>query len=130
MDVRGFDSLSGRAIFDMKNPEKLLRLAAKISRLKVDVRTYCLGAVAIRSDDVVVTAYNGSSEIPNPLAHCEARLVRKLDFGATVFLARTTANGEWANSKPCPNCQRALARKRVRKLYYTSGPNQWETLSF
>ena len=98
--------------------------------MKLDDRNFCLGAVAIRNDDVMVFAYNGNSVIPDHKTHCEARLVRKLDKGATVYLARTTANGQWANSKPCPNCMRALRRAKIRKVYYTSAPNYWEALEF
>lgn len=112
------------------NTKKLLELAAKISRHKSDKRNYCLGAVGIRSDNAMVRAYNGPTDNPNPHIHCEARLVRKLDKGAEVFLARTTADGVWANSKPCKNCLRAMRRIKVSRLYYTSGPNEWETISF
>ena len=112
----------------MKNPRKLLTLAAKVARLNKDERNYCLGAIAFRSDDVMVSAYNGHSGIPEPTSHCEARLVRKLDQGAIVYLARLTKNGQWANSKPCPDCMRAMRRARVKKVFYTSGPGQWASL--
>lgn len=112
------------------SPRKLLKMAAKLSRMKVDDRQFCLGAVAIRDDDVMVCAYNGHPDIPCPRTHCEARLVRKLDKGATVYLARTIANGQWANSKPCPDCVRAMRRAKVRRVYYTSGPNEWSCLDF
>lgn len=109
------------------NPIKLLTIAAAISRVKQDKRTFRLGAVAIREDDVLVYSCNGYSNLPSPRSHCEARLVRKLDKGATVFLARTLFNGDWANSLPCKNCCRALRRAKVKKVYYTSGPGTWES---
>jgi tRNA(Arg) A34 adenosine deaminase TadA len=109
----------------MKNPRKLLNLAAKFARLYKDNRTFALGAVALRSDDVMVSAYNGNPCLPEPRAHCEVRLIRKLDYGAVVYLARVTKNGQWANSKPCANCERALRRAKVKKVFYTSGPNEW-----
>lgn len=112
------------------SPKKLLQLAAKVSRLKDDTRNYCLGAVAIRDDDVMVYAYNGHAGVPTPQVHCEARLCRKLDKGAIVYLARTTTNGKWANSKPCGDCMRALKRAAVKKIYYTTGPNEWDSLDF
>lgn len=112
------------------SPRKLLMLAAKLSRTKIDERHFCLGAVAIRNDDVMVCAYNGHPGVPTPKTHCEARLVRKLDKGATVYLARTAANGDWANSKPCPDCQRAMRRAKVKKVFYTTAPNAWESMEF
>jgi len=110
------------------NVKKLLQMAADYSNLRKDLRTFRLGAVAIRKDDVMVYACNGNSQIPNPSAHCEARLVRKLDRGATVFLARTNALGQWACSKPCPSCQRKLRRAKVKKVYYTLGINEYGVL--
>lgn len=112
----------------MKNPRKRLTLAAKVARLGKDNRSYCLGAIAFRSDDVMVSAYNGHSGCPEPTSHCEARLVRKLDQGATIYLARVTKNGQWANSKPCPDCMRALRRAKVKKVFYTLAPEQWASL--
>lgn len=108
----------------------MLMLAAKLARMKLDSRSFCLGAVAIRDDDAMVFAYNGHPGIPNHKTHCEARLVRKLDRGATVYLARTTADGQWANSKPCPDCMRALRRAKVKKIFYTTDPEQWDSLEF
>jgi len=114
----------------MKNPKKLLNLAAKMARLTKDNRSFCLGAVAIRNDDVMVYAYNGHARVPEPAAHCEARLARKLDKGATVYLVRLTKDGEWAMSKPCVDCMRALRRKDVNKIYYSIGPKEWASLTF
>lgn len=112
----------------MANHRKMLELAAEVSKLKDDNRTYRLGAVAIRGDDVLVSAYNGYPGVPTPPAHCEARLVRKLDKGAVVYLTRLSREGQWANSKPCPDCLRAMRRARVKRVYYTSGPNEWDSL--
>lgn len=112
------------------NTKDLLMLAAKLARSKVDGRCFCLGAVAIRNDDVMVYAYNGAPKNPCPQHHCEARLIRKLDRGATVYLARTLVSGEWANSKPCQLCEKALRRARVKKIYYTTGKNEWDCIVF
>lgn len=108
----------------------MLKLAAKIARLKMDGRCFCLGAIAVRADDVLVYAYNGAPKEPCHLHHCEARLARKLDKGAMVYLARTTSDGRWANSKPCAYCERLLRKCMVKRVYYTTGPDQWECLLF
>lgn len=112
------------------NVRKMLELAAQVANLKVDGRTFRHGAVAVRDDGVSVHSYNGFPGPPLFSAHCEARLVRKLDKGATVYLVRTLKNGDWANTMPCAACQRALKRAKVKKLYYTTGPGQWDSLSF
>lgn len=112
----------------MRSHRKMLAMAAQFAKLGKDSRSFCLGAMAIRDDETIVYAYNGNPHYPTPAAHCEARLVRKLDKGATVYLVRLTKNGEWANSKPCPDCMRALKRKYVKKIYYTIAPKQYDSL--
>ena len=113
----------------MKNPRKMLELASTIAHAKVDQRTFRFGGVAIRDDDVLVYACNGRTHIPTPSAHCEARLVRKLDKGATVYIVRLSKDGQWANSKPCPDCVRAMRRVQVKKVYYSTGVGAWDCLT-
>jgi deoxycytidylate deaminase len=115
----------------MKNKvRKFLNIAAKVARLKDDNRNFFIGAVAIRADDVTVYAYNGAPKYPTPEHHCEARLCRKLDKGAIVYVARTTNNGDWAMSKPCDNCTRILRRSKVKKVFYTIAPNEYGCITF
>jgi len=115
----------------MKNHvRKMLNMAAKIARMKDDCRHFFIGAVAIRGDDVMVCSYNGAPKFPTPSHHCEARLSRKLDRGAIVYVARTTADGAWGLSKPCGNCELALRRSYVKKVYYTIAPNEYGCMTF
>lgn len=112
----------------MNKVRKFLNVAAKIARMREDDRNFFIGAVAVRADDVTVYAYNGAPKYPTPEHHCEARIARKLDQGATVYVARTTADGKWALSKPCSGCERALRRAYVKKVYYTIRPNEYGCL--
>lgn len=108
------------------NPTKYLELAAQVSRLKDDDRTYFLGAVGIRKDGVIVCASNGNPKEPEPQHHAEARLLRKLGKDGIVFVVRTLADGTWGNAKPCEHCQRKLFHKRVEKVYFSTGyGNDW-----
>ncbi len=107
------------------NPLKYLELAAKVSRLKDDARTYYHGAVGIRRDGVLVAASNGNPHKPEPRHHCEYRLLRKLGRGGTVFLVRTLHNGDWADTTPCIHCQNAIRSKGVKCVYFTDGPESW-----
>ncbi len=104
------------------NPFKYLELAAKVSRLKDDSRTYFHGAVGLRRDGVLVAASNGNPRAPEPKHHCEYRLLRKLGKGGTVFLVRTLQDGTWADTTPCSHCQNALKARGVKKVYFTSSP--------
>lgn len=96
-----------------------LRVAANIARKKKDQRTFFLGAVGIRKDGVIVQSFNAPSFQPSPCGHAEARLVRKLDVGATVYVARIKADGTFGSAKPCHNCQKVLKQKGVKKVYYS-----------
>lgn len=107
------------------NVKKMLNLAANIARLQKADKNFFLGAVAIRNDGVMVSAYNGAPKFPTPQHHCEFRICRKLDKGAVVYLARTTADGTWALSKPCHKCEMILRKTQVHRVYYTIGPNEF-----
>ncbi len=110
------------------NPKKLLRLAAKVSRLKLDDRNYFLGAVGLRSDDVLVFAANGAPKYPEPKHHAEYRLSRKLGRNSIVYVARTLANGMWSNGNPCTNCRARLANVGCRKVFYTISAGEYGVL--
>lgn len=109
-------------------PVYYLNMAAGAA-IRDDGRTYHLGAVAIRSDGALVSARNARTECPNRLAHAEYRVARKADVGAIVFVARVTRDGQWAMSRPCSNCQRAMKSRGVKKAYYTIAPEEYGVLN-
>jgi tRNA(Arg) A34 adenosine deaminase TadA len=110
---------------------RLLHAAARHAReLQVKYQQgFYLAAIGVRRDGAIVRATNkalrdGSSN-PIPSTHAEARLCRKLDAGADVYVARVTRDGSWAMSRPCEGCQSALRARRVRRVYYTIGPGEY-----
>lgn len=102
------------------NVRKYLELAANVSRIKDDDRTYFHGAVGLRKDGVLVAAQNGNPKEPSPRHHCEYRVSRKLGRDGVVFLVRTLANGDWADSTPCKDCENRLVHMGVRSVYYSA----------
>lgn len=106
------------------DPWWYFELAAKVASKQDDKRTHRVGAVGLRSDGVVVVACNGAAKDRMPEVHAEARLCRKLDFYGTVFVARRTATG-YRLSRPCPDCQRALKSRRVKRVFYTIDNNEF-----
>lgn len=101
-------------------------IAGRIAKSKKDKRTFLLGAIGIRRDGAMVSAYNSAATSPTPAAHAEARLVKKLDHNATVYVARIAlGTGEFAMAKPCHNCERALRSRGVKRVYYTIGPKEY-----
>jgi len=101
----------------MKN---LLSRAVKVALKKKDRRHHKIGAVGVRADGAIVTASNGPVRDGKfPPAHAEARLCRKLDRGAVVFIARANSRGAWRIAKPCTDCMRTMKRSGVKTVVFT-----------
>ena len=114
----------------MRSITRMLEEAVSIANHRDDDRNFRVGAIAIRADGVAVRAYNGRPDFPEPQHHAEARLCRKLDRGAVVFVGRTTKDGQWALSKPCQDCHQALQRSGAERVYYTVGPGKYAVIRF
>ncbi len=107
-----------------------LDIATHMARAGLDdKRTYALGAVGKRSDGAWVHARNGSSERVQPLAHAERRLLRKLDKGSIIYVARARSGGGMALARPCERCLRAMKVRGVKKVYYTIADNEYGVIA-
>jgi tRNA(Arg) A34 adenosine deaminase TadA len=82
-------------------------------------RRFRLGAVGVRSDGAIVTSNNISNRLPEPNAHAEARLTRKLDWGSTVYVVRILSDGSLATARPCKHCLNTMRLRGVRYVYYS-----------
>jgi hypothetical protein len=101
-------------------------MAGKMATSKEDRRTYLLGAIGIRGDGTIVRSLNGPSRVPAREAHAEYKLCRKLDHGATVFVARIrVGDGTFGNARPCQKCRKMLQSRKVKKVYYTIAHNEF-----
>lgn len=107
---------------------KMLNEAAHVAAQKNDDRHFRVGSVAIRGDGTMVSAYNGAPKYPDRLHHSEGRLCRKLDRGATVYVARIRRDGELAMARPCNDCERALRRSYVKRVYYSISKTEYGCL--
>jgi len=116
----------------MANINKYFRLARQVAT-KGDthevVRQYKLGAVGIRTDGAIVASSNVPHRTPEPRAHAEARLVRKLDWGSTVYVVRIKSDGTLATARPCKKCISAMRLKGVRQCYYSMSETEWGVLN-
>lgn len=115
----------------MAKVERYFRLAQNVA-LKGDAknvrRHYRLGAVGIRSDGTTVTANNVPCRQLHAQAHAEARLVRKLDRDADVYVVRIRRDGTLASARPCPGCQKTMRLRGVRRCYYSISDNEYGVL--
>lgn len=111
--------------------DKYFRLARQAA-LKGDTgeakRQYRLGAVGIRSDGTVVTSSNIPHRTPEPQAHAEIRLTRKLDWGSVVYVVRIYSDGTLAMARPCKRCQSAMRRRGVKCCYYSINDTEYGVL--
>lgn len=102
--------------------DKYFRLAKQVA-LRGDTREakrqYHIGAVGIRNDGTIVASSNIPNRVREPAAHAEARLVKKLDWDAVVYVVRVRSNGTLALARPCQTCQSAMRLHGVRKVYYS-----------
>lgn len=107
-------------------------MAADVARdnpERYDNRSFCLGAVGLRKDGVLVTAKNIAAANIVPTHHAEARVVRKLTPDSVVWVARVLrSTGEWTTSRPCSSCQGRMRFAGVKKVVYTIGPDEWGTI--
>lgn len=102
--------------------------AGRIAILREDKRSFYLASIGIRGDGAMVKATNAPSQERSRYVHCEHRLAKKLDVGATVFVVRVKANGEFGMAKPCEDCQKILRFKGVKKVYYTVNNNEYKIM--
>jgi tRNA(Arg) A34 adenosine deaminase TadA len=106
-------------------PRPLL-LALAAARPDADTRRCALvGAVGIRRDGAMVSSCNGSARQKTPSRHAEARVVRKCDRGADVYVARVRRDGSVGCAKPCGHCMAAMRARQVRSVTYTMGSDLW-----
>lgn len=106
-------------------------MAGKLAISRDDGRAFLLAAIGIRKDGAIVRAMNAVSREPNRLLHAETRLAKKLDPDSVVYVARIRlSNGEFAMSKPCPDCYKALKYKKVSRVYYTISNNEYGVIDF
>lgn len=109
---------------------QMLHRAAAVASKRRDQRSFLVGAVGLRADGALVHAHNGADTDVSATIHAEVRLSKKLDVGATVWVARAARlNGQLALAKPCPNCERVLRRNGVRRVVYSTGPDSFEVLN-
>lgn len=101
----------------------MIEIAALFTKRGNTKRDYYLAAIGERKDGVIVLARNETDKIRNPLIHAEARLIGKLDACAplVIVVRISKGTGAFAMAKPCVDCERALSRRKVKKVLYTTG---------
>jgi tRNA(Arg) A34 adenosine deaminase TadA len=110
--------------------KKYFQLAKKTATAARDRRKYRLGAVGVRRDGAIVTSSNLPTQAPEPEAHAEARVVKKLDKGSVVYVVRVTKKDTFTMARPCKNCLNAMRFRGVKKCYYTITESEYGVILF
>lgn len=114
----------------MTKLEKFFNIARDMAKTGDTIRKYRLGAVGVRADGAIVTSRNISTRKPEPHAHAESRLVRKLDMGAIVYVVRVLSDGSFTTARPCARCRKAMKARGVRRCYYSVNNNEYGVIKF
>ncbi len=107
--------------------KRFFRLA-KVLAIKNDCRQYRFGAVGIRKDGTIVYSRNIPTRYPEPKAHAESRVARKLNRGSIVYVVRIDRKDDLTTARPCKSCQRIMKSKGVKKCFYSISNNEFGVL--
>lgn len=124
-------------VIDMKeiiNPSKRQKalLAQAVDLAFTSTHRFKHGAVLVKGGRVISRATNKSrvhdswvkfQDRENCGVHAEAAALSRVGNsakGAVMYVARVNPHGNPANSKPCPNCHKALVDAGVSKVVYTT----------
>ena len=110
--------------------KRYFRRAKRVAAKGKDRRRYRLGAVGIRRDGTIVTAKNIPNRIPEPQAHAEARLTRKLDKNSIVYVVRIDCDNNLTMARPCQSCRGIMKARGVKRCYYSINENEYGVINF
>lgn len=132
-------------------PPKLLIKAFNLAK-KSDYHSYKLGAIISNKFKGPVIAWGlnknksspmqdkyspiymlGDGFIKSKSIHAEVDAINKLRKngleGTFIFVARVTIQGNWANSRPCSGCLKAIRDNNIKYMcYYMNGDFYVETV--
>lgn len=114
----------------MSKVNKYFRLAKETAIRGSLIRRHRLGAIGVRNDGAIVRANNLPHRLPEPNAHAEARVVRKLDFGSTVFVVRVLRDGSLTLARPCKTCQATMKFRGVKRCYYSINDTEYGVIKY
>ncbi len=106
--------------------KRFFRLAKQVA-IKDDCRQYRFGAVGIRRGGVIVVSRNIPTRSPNPSAHAESRVARKLNKGSVIYVVRIDRKNNLTTARPCKSCQKIMKSKKI-KCYYSISNTEFGVL--
>ena len=77
-----------------------------------------IGAVVVKSGEVIAAAHNAPRARNDPTAHAEVLAIRAA--AAAIGSERLDGCELWVTLEPCAMCAGAIAHARIAKLYYAA----------
>lgn len=109
---------------------KHIILAKQVAVKGSRIRRHRIGALGVRADGAIVKSPNICNRLPEPQAHAEARVCKKMDWGGIVYVVRVLRSGSLALARPCANCVATMRNSGVRRCYYSINDNEIGVLCF
>lgn len=103
------------------------------------------GAVVLRNRKIIGLGYNDSRPLGylrqnrirqfcNEQSHAETAAMHNVSradlLGSVVVVIRLSRSGELTYSRPCSTCMEAMARKGIRKCYYSVDEESFGVITF
>jgi len=104
---------------------KHFRMAKEVAIKGSNVHRHRIGALGVRSDGAIVKSPNLPNRLPEPQAHAESRVCKKMDWGGVIYVVRVLRNGKTAIAKPCASCMAAMRNSGVRRCFYSINDNSY-----
>ncbi|MGY6550693.1 MAG: nucleoside deaminase [Erythrobacter sp.] len=95
-----------------------MALALQAAREAADAGEVPVGAVIMRSGEMIAAAANATRNPPDPTGHAELRAIRMA--ARALGGERLTGCDLYVTLEPCAMCAGAIAHARIARLYYAA----------
>ena len=108
----------------------IAKKAAESGDSKDADRRFRIGAVGVRAEGTIVISNNVSTRVPEPSAHAEFRLTKKLNLGSVVYVVRIGRDYRLLPARPCRSCRKAMVSRGIVRCYYSISDNEYGIIDF
>ena len=96
--------------------EKFMKLALEQAKIAYKLKEVPIGAVVVKNDEVISTAYNRRETGKNALLHAETEAIYKACEKLGGW--RLWECELYVTLEPCPMCAGAIVNARIPKVYF------------
>ena len=97
---------------------KYMQLAYEQAEIAYSLGEVPIGAIIVKGDEVIASAYNQTETIQNPIAHAE---VLAIESASNILRTRRLTDCTlYVTLEPCMMCAGAIILSRIPKVYFAS----------